>query len=182
MRVAAIALLAAALILPKPAVAQSSLGGWNPNELSDARATIADFLKKDGGLQVYFDEAYAYAVYPGIGKAAFIVGGAHGNGIVFRHGEPIGKTSLTQATVGLSLGGQKFAEVIFFQTEAAFDRFARNNLELAAQYSAVVVKQGASGDAAYEGGVAVFTNPLGGAMVEASVGGQKFTYKPGSGD
>ena len=84
---------------------------------------------------------------------------------------------MTQATVGLSLGAQKFAEVIFFQNETAFDRFADNNLELAAQFSAVVVTQGTSGDASYEGGVAVFTMPLGGAMVEVSVGGQKFKYE-----
>jgi len=176
-----LSLLVAAVLLPATASAQSSLGGWDPNEIEKARAAIAEFLEKDSGLQVYFDEAYAYAVYPGIGKGAFIIGGAHGNGIVFRHGDPIGKTSMTQATVGFALGGQKFAEVVFFQTEAAFERFAQNNLELAAQYSAVIVRQGASGDAAYEGGVAVFTNPLGGAMFEASVGGQKFKYTPGDG-
>ncbi len=177
MRVLA-AVMTLALVAPASAEAQ---GGWNPNAVSEARATIADFLEIDAGLQTYFDEAYAYAVYPGIGKGAFIIGGAHGNGIVFRNGEPFGTTSMTQATVGFSLGGQKFAEVIFFENEAAFERFAENNLELAAQASAVIVTQGGSADAAYESGVAVFTNPLGGAMFEASVGGQKFKFTPGVG-
>jgi lipid-binding SYLF domain-containing protein len=167
-------MMVAVLTVPTVGAAQ----GWNPNAVSEARATIADFLEKDSGLQVYFDEAYAYAVFPGIGKGAFIVGGAHGNGIVFRNGDPIGSTSLTQATVGFSLGGQKFAEVIFFQNEAAFERFPSDNLELAAQASAVIVRQGGSADADYEGGVADFTYPLGGAMCEASVGGQKFKFTP----
>jgi len=41
-----------------------------------------------------------------------------------------------------------------------------------------VLKSGASADAAYKDGVAVFTLSKGGAMAEASVGGQKFSYKP----
>jgi len=35
-----------------------------------------------------------------------------------------------------------------------------------------------SKNAKYTNGVAVFTDDLGGLMAEASVGGQKFTYKP----
>lgn len=171
-------LLALAMIFPAPGRAQSSLGGWDPNDVKKARETIAAFLEKDPGLETYVEEAFAYAVFPGIGKAAFIVGGAHGNGIVFRDGDPVGKTSVTQATVGLSLGGQKFAEVIFFQHERAFERFRENNLELAAQFSAIAVTEGTSGDVSYEGGVAVFTMPLAGAMIEVSVGGQKFTFEP----
>ena len=50
--------------------------------------------------------------------------------------------------------------------------------ELAAQASAVAVKQGASAGVAYDAGVAVFTMTRGGAMVEASVGGQTFKYEP----
>lgn len=176
------ATLAAPIVAaPAAATAQSSLGGWDPNELDKAYATIESFKEADSGLNTYFNRAYGYAVFPSIGKAAFIVGGAHGSGTVFRGGEPVGRTSMTQATVGLSLGGQTFAEIIFFQNEAAFDRFTQGNLELAAQFSAVVVRQGASGDVSYEGGVAVFTKPHGGAMLEVSVGGQKFKYEPGSG-
>ena len=44
--------------------------------------------------------------------------------------------------------------------------------------SAIAVKSGASKNAKYADGVAVFTEGIGGLMAEASVGGQKFTYKP----
>jgi hypothetical protein len=44
--------------------------------------------------------------------------------------------------------------------------------------SAVALKSGASADAKYTSGVAVFTLAKGGAMAEASVGGQKFSYEP----
>ena len=47
---------------------------------------------------------------------------------------------------------------------------------MGAQVSAVAVTLGASADARYDSGVAVFTLADGGLMLEASVGGQKFKY------
>jgi hypothetical protein len=44
--------------------------------------------------------------------------------------------------------------------------------------SAVAVAAGASANAKYRQGVAVFTATRGGLMFEASVGGQKFSYEP----
>ena len=41
----------------------------------------------------------------------------------------------------------------------------------------MVAKSGASANAKYADGVLVFTQELGGLMVEASIGGQKFTYE-----
>lgn len=159
-------------------VQAQGLGGWDPNEVQSARDAAAAVLEADPGLQRFFDEAYAYAVFPSIGKAAFIVGGAHGKGTVFRGDAAIGKTEVTQATVGLQAGGQSYTEIVFFQNQAAFDRFATGDLELAARASAVAVEQGASAGVAYDGGVAVFTFVKGGLMLEASVGGQKFKYAP----
>jgi hypothetical protein len=49
---------------------------------------------------------------------------------------------------------------------------------MAAQASAVAVTAGASADAKYADGIAVFTLSKAGAMAEASIGGQKFTYTP----
>ena len=40
-----------------------------------------------------------------------------------------------------------------------------------------IIKPGISIDVSYKNGVAVFTQPLGGLMFEASVGGQHFSYK-----
>ena len=44
--------------------------------------------------------------------------------------------------------------------------------------SAVAITLGASADARYDSGVAVFTLADGGLMLEASVGGQKFRFDP----
>jgi len=42
----------------------------------------------------------------------------------------------------------------------------------------VLIKQGVSVETAYSNGVAVFTMAKGGLMYEASIGGQKFSFKP----
>ena len=90
----------------------------------------------------------------------------------------MGNTSLAQVTVGLQLGGQSYSEIVFFETAAALTDFKKGNFALAAQVSAVAAAAGASANAKYRNGVAVFTVAKGGLMYEASVGGQKFKYEP----
>ena len=145
-------------------------------QLSVAKA-ILDVKKSDPGIQKFFDEAAGYAVFPTVGKGAIGVGGAHGKGLVIVNDKAIGKTSLSQVTVGLSLGGQKYAQFIFFKDDVALGHFQRGNYEMGAQASAVAVTAGASADADYDSGVAVFTNVGGGLMADASIGGQKFSYE-----
>ena len=97
---------------------------------------------------------------------------------LLKGGKAIGRSTLTQVTVGLQLGGQVYSEFIFFKDDAALANFQRGNYEAGAQASAVAVTAGASADADYDKGVAIFTHVGGGLMAEASVGGQKFTYEP----
>jgi len=63
-----------------------------------------------------------------------------------------------------------------FKDKTSYDHFTRGNFEMGAQVSAVAITLGASADANYDKGVAVFTIADGGLMYEASVGGQKFKY------
>jgi len=143
------------------------------DEYDDA---ISSF-KSAGESGYYFDNSVGYAVFPTIGKGGIGIGGAHGNGIVYRGGAPVGKSELKQVTIGLQLGGQKFIEVIFFKDKTAFDDFTRENFEFGAQASAVAFSHSASADLAYNGGVAIVTMAEGGLMYEATVGGQKFEYE-----
>ena len=154
---------------------------WKPNvndkmELSVAQAIIKA-NESDPTLSMWFETAYAYAVYPKIGKGGFIIGGAGGKGLVIRGTTTVGETSLSQVTIGAQIGGQVYAQYIMFKDQTAFEHFTRGNFEMGAQVSAVAITLGASKDAGYDGGVAVFTLADGGLMLEASVGGQKFKYK-----
>ena len=145
-------------------------------QLDVARAII-DIKKADPGIAKFFDGAAGYAVIPKVGKAGMGIGGAYGKGLVIVDDKAVGRTTLSQVTVGFQLGGQVYSQFIFFKDEAALQTFQRGNFEMGAQASAVAVTLGASADADYDKGVAVFTNVGGGLMYEATISGQKFKYE-----
>ena len=157
--------------------ANAQVDGWNPELESEAKEALSTILDKTPKLESFKNKAYGYAVFPRITKAAAGVGGAAGNGIVYKDHIVVGKTHLKQATVGFQFGGQQYVEVIFFENELAFEKFTNGKLKFDAQASAVALKEGAAIDAAYQDGVAVFTATKGGLMYEASIGGQHFNYK-----
>jgi lipid-binding SYLF domain-containing protein len=171
--------------------------------LPAASALADDFsdtkkMFENAGASNLFKSAYGYALFPTIGKAGFVVGGAYGKGRVYRGGRHIGDTSMTQATVGFQLGAAGYSEVIFFKDKRALDEFIKGNFEFGAEAQAVALTAAASASANTTGssatasggqhnaitagnyykGMATFTITKGGLMYEASVGGQKFSYKP----
>lgn len=139
---------------------------------------IVLFKQSDSKMQKLFDEAYGYAVFPSIGKGAIGIGGAAGDGLVYEKDRMVGKTRMTQITIGAQLGGQQYAEIVFFENREAMDAFKESKMTMAAEVSAVAAAEGASANAKYRLGVLVFTIAKKGLMFEASLGGQKFDFKP----
>jgi lipid-binding SYLF domain-containing protein len=169
--VACALLLTGCSTAPKSAEKQAALTTKSESAIQMAK-------KADPGLQKFFDTATGYAVFPSVGKGAVAVGAAYGRGEVYEGGKLVGYATLTQASIGFALGGQKYTELIFFETKAALDRFKSGSFAFAAQASAVALKSGVSANAKYSEGVAVFTLGEAGLMYEASVGGQKFAFQP----
>ena len=153
---------------------------------------------RDAVNPVFFDGSYGYAVFPTIGKGGVGIGGARGKGQVYKGGERVGNSTMTQVTVGFQLGGQAYSQIIFFKDQSAFENFTSGNFEFGAQATAVAITAGASASAGTTGtgagasahsggaskaggdyykGMAVFTLAKGGLMYEAAIGGQKFSYK-----
>jgi lipid-binding SYLF domain-containing protein len=165
--------------------------------LADEYDDTATLFKNAGQSAAFFKSSYAYAVFPTIGKGGFVVGGAHGTGHVYVQGKYVGDSSMTQVSVGFQAGGQAYSQIVFMQDKRAFDEFTSGQFGFDASVGAVAItaaagasggssggSAGASGgkkDATTAGnwykGMAVFTIVKGGAMYEASVGGQKFKYK-----
>lgn len=158
----------------------SACAAWADEDLkAESKQAIANFKNADSSLATYFADSAGYAVFPSVGKGGFIVGGARGKGIVFdKGGNMIGQSTMTQANIGAQAGGQTFAQVIFFQTPEALNNFKSGKFSLGADISAVVAKEGASKAAKFRQGVAVFALPTRGLMVQATVGGQKFSFQP----
>jgi hypothetical protein len=166
---------------------------------ADDFADALKVFKSAGQSGQFFGKAYGYALFPTIGKGGIGIGGAHGNGRVYQQGRQVGEASMSQVTVGLQLGGQAFSQIIFFEDKRSFDEFTSGNFEFGAQATAVAITAGASASTGttgsgagasgsknqantvatgYHKGMAVFTVAKGGLMYEATLGGQKFKYKP----
>jgi lipid-binding SYLF domain-containing protein len=171
-----------AAVVAVMAVGQARASGWDPerekHELAAAHDTIAAFRRADPRLAAYFKDAYGFAVFPTIGRGGFVLAGGYGTGTVFERGAVVGSASVTQATVGLQAGVEVVSELIFFADKAAFEEFTSGSLKLAAEASAYAISQGAAVKAAYNRGVAVFVNAKSGLMAEASIGGQRFSFRP----
>jgi lipid-binding SYLF domain-containing protein len=164
---ASLAVLAFAALMPVTARAQA-----------DVPPVIEKFKAKDPGMEKIFSDAVGYAVFPTVGKGGLGIGGARGKGWVYQGGKLIGKSTLTQVSIGFQFGGQAYSEIVFFQTRQALDNFKLGHLKLDAQASAIALTARASTDLAYREGVAIVTMAKGGLMYEASVGGQKFSFSP----
>ncbi|HET7527081.1 MAG TPA: lipid-binding SYLF domain-containing protein [Burkholderiaceae bacterium] len=167
-----------------------------PALADDYTDAIAVFQKASES-KSFFGTAHGYAVFPTVGKGGIVVGAAHGDGRVYEKGKYVGDVSMTQLSVGAQLGGQAFSEIIFLQDKRAFDEFTKGEFEFGAEVSAVAITAGVSAEATtggtgagksitsdkaevrstYQKGIAVFTVAKGGLMYEATVKGQKFTYK-----
>lgn len=145
---------------------------------SETRGTLDSMEAIDPTLRQLRSQSVGYAVFPNIGKAGFIGGGAYGRGEVFERGRMVGYADITQGTVGLQAGAQSYDELIVFLTQDQLDRFKRNQFAFSGNLSAVALSAGAAGAADHSKGVVVFIRSRGGLMAEASVGGQQFTFQP----
>lgn len=149
----------------------------NKSIINDCMLAKSEFIKTDKLMSSLFNNAYAYVIFPNVGKGGLGVGGAFGNGAVFQRGKVIGTAKLSQVTVGIQAGGQSYREVIFFESAKDLNRFKENKIEFSAQSSAVAATAGASGNAKYKDGVMIFSQTKGGLMYEASLGGQTFKFR-----
>ena len=118
--------------------------------------------------------------------------------------EKVGTSKVLQGSLGPQFGGQIYSMIIFFQTEDAYKKFTDTDFEFGADANVVALTASAAGKAStidknlrlsacvkpddmkfehstnalpYSNGMAVFTSTTGGLMYEASLSGQKFSYK-----
>jgi lipid-binding SYLF domain-containing protein len=170
--------------------ATSALAAASPEKCQQAMAKF----KQLGNVSEMLAQSYGYAVLPTIGKGGVGVGGAGGSGCVFAGGKHTGNVSMGQVTIGWQLGGQSYSELILFKNADTYKEFTRGNFEFGADATAVALTYGAAAGASTQGasasagdtkgkgawkrGMAIFTLAKGGLMYEASIGGQKYNFKP----
>ena len=143
---------------------------------NDAEKALQAFKTEDNRIDTHLNDAAGYAVFPNVGKGAWILGGAAGNGVVYENGEVVGYAELRQVDVGFQIGGQAFSEIIIFRTQEALDKFKQGNFQFEGSASAVIWDKGKGEAIQFQDGVGVALMPKAGAMAGISVGGQKFNY------
>jgi lipid-binding SYLF domain-containing protein len=178
-------------------IASVSAGMARADSYDDAIHTF----KEAGKSASFFAKSYGYAVFPTIGGAGFIVGGAHGKGRVYARGALAGDTTMNLLSAGFQAGAKAYSEIIFFEDKRALDEFESGHFAFGADASAVAITAGAEAGAGtngvsseasaessnastsggYYNGMAVFTVAKGGLMYAATISGQQFTYTPRGG-
>ncbi len=144
----------------------------------EAESAAKRLQKQHPKLKKEIEKAYAYAVFPSVGRAGVVLGGAYGQGEVYEQGQPVGFATLSQMTVGVQVGGQTFTEVVLFNKKEAFEKFKRlGSVGFSAHASAVILKIAASGTTNFADVVA-HSFSSGGMLLEASLGGSKIMFIP----
>lgn len=172
--------------------------GFSHQASADEYRETVQMFKDSAATHPFFETAYGYAIFPTIGKGGFIVGGAYGEGRVYKHHKYTGTTSMSQGSIGFQIGGQAYSQIIFLEDERAYNEFTSGNFEFSAQATAVAITAGASVEGGTKGsgasvsggqnnartkadyyrGMATFIIAKGGLMFEASIAGQSFTFTP----
>lgn len=163
------------------------------DSLADCKNTLKKF-KELGNVAEMAKDAYGMAVMPTIGKGGLGIGGAGGSGCVFKGDQHTGSVKMGQVTIGWQAGGQAYSQLILLKNKDTYDEFTTGEFEFGAGASAVALTYGAQAEAGTKGasasagdtkgegmwkrGMAVFTLAKGGLMYEASIGGQKYSFKP----
>lgn len=144
----------------------------------ESEGAIAAFKATDPTLQALMAKSVAWVVFPDVGKAGFVVGGAYGRGVVYHGGRRVGYAAISQGSVGLQVGAQTFRQMVLFLREDDFQKFKRGDFSLEANASAVAIKSGAASATDISKGVIVFVEPRGGLMAEAAIAGQVLRFEP----
>lgn len=142
----------------------------------DVEASIKWVEEKYPDFKKALDQSYGYAVFPAVGRASLVLGGAFGKGIVFEEKKLIGYAAIIQVTVGVQVGGETFSAFVMFSDKAALDRFRNGKVNFAANVAAVIVKAGAEATTKYQSDKVYYFSE-GGLLIEAAIGGQKFEYR-----
>ncbi len=176
MKVLALVAIAAS-ILTSPARAEWQADTSDKKQVKAAKALVR-FREEMPQIESYFDEAYGFAIIPGITRVAIGFGGAYGRGLVVEGDNLIGKTSFSQFSSGLQLGAKYFSMIVFFKDQAALEDYKKSQFQFLGQAGIDLATFGKYGTPAYNDGVALFAVNRFGLMAEFSYSGAHFKYRP----
>ena len=112
---------------------------------TDARAALNALYESSPAAKALGAQAKAILVFPDVKKAALILGGQGGDGVMFQNGRVAGHYSLGGLQIGFEAGAQAFAYAMFFMSDRALaDLRADRGFEIGADPNIVFVDAGAA--------------------------------------
>lgn len=144
---------------------------------SSAETLITKISTENERLSRLFGSAYAYAVFPTVGMGGFVLAHGFGNGAVYVDGELVGYASVSEHAIGAIVGGDKWSLLLFFQDEAALDKFKSGTLQADATANYAAGNIGGNSQTDYSDGFVAFKVDPEGVMANASVGVSAFKYQ-----
>jgi lipid-binding SYLF domain-containing protein len=127
------------------------------------------------GLEGFARHSHGYAIFPTVAKGGLGIGGAYGRGVVYEQDQHVGYADLSQASLGLQVGGQAYQVLMVFADRAALESFKRGRLDLSADGSGVIIDAGYAATVQFVEGITLFSKPIGGVMAEAVAFGGRWS-------
>lgn len=84
---------------------------------SDASSALKQLRSQNEAANALARDAKAVLVFPNVTKGGFVIGGYHGEGVMFRDGKAAGYYDSTGASYGLQAGIQRYGYALFFMRE-----------------------------------------------------------------
>lgn len=155
---------------------------WQPLTYSDKTAAavekaVAEF-RAEPSLDVFFEEAVAYVIFPSSLRAGTGFGGAVGSGWLFEGSLPSGRVAMLELFAGANFGVQSYRSILFFRSDKSLKKFKKGRFEFSGQANVALMNKGAAITPSFNQEVAMFTQLRGGLLIEASVGTQRYDYFP----
>ena len=105
----------------------NGIGSGNPEAIDgQVQATLEDMFQNYPDTQDLAAKSNGMLVMPLVTKAGFLVGGSFGRGALVINNAVVDYYSAASGNIGLQIGGQQFAHVLFFMTEDALAGFRRS--------------------------------------------------------
>jgi lipid-binding SYLF domain-containing protein len=143
-----------------------------------AENAINAFRERVPRTEMYFEQAYGYAIFPSVTRIGFGFGGAYGKGIVVEGSKAVGTTKYWQFTSGIQAGARNFSMIVFFKDKGALENYQASKAQFMGQAGLAFGTMGVAGTPAYDEGVAVVTLTRFGVMGEFTISGARFSYQP----
>ena len=168
------------LAVTLPLIGMSSAGAAEKGLLTaDAEAALQSLYQHEPDAKALGAKAAGVLVFPRIVRAGFVVGGAGGEGVLFKKEKAVAYYSSGSASVGLQAGVQTFGYAVFFMSQGEMKKFENSKgWDIGAAPTGVIVDKGAGKEintTTAKSGVYAFIFNQEGLMAGMALQGQKIT-------